>query len=82
MKYIFFIDELQKKYDELFNGTTVKISKNDQKNFLEKYKDKHEDYWRPYRLIKRRLEDFYSEDELELFENKWAESGFKLMPKL
>jgi len=58
----------------------VKVSKKDQRNLLERFKKKHVDYWRSRHLIQRRLEDFYSEDEL--FEKEWAESGFRLMPKL
>ena len=57
----------------------VKISKKNQWNLLEKYKRKHAKYWRSRRLIQRRLEDFYSEDEL--FEKEWAEPTFRLMPK-
>jgi hypothetical protein len=57
----------------------VKISKDDQKNLIEKYKKKHDHYWRSRRLIQRRLEDFYSEDEL--YDQEWAEPSFRLMPR-
>ena len=57
----------------------VKVSNKDQRKLLERYRKKHDDYWKSRRLIQRRLEDFYSEDEL--FEKEWAESGFRLMPK-
>ena len=58
----------------------VKVSNKDQRKLLERYKKKHSDYWRARHLIQRRLEDFYSEDEL-FSEQEWTESSFRLMTK-
>lgn len=65
--------------EELAYLLGVKISKDDQRNLVEKYKKKHVDYWRSRHLIQRRLEDFYNEDEL--YYQEWTEPGFRLMPK-
>lgn len=67
--------------EELSYLLGVKISKHDQKNLLDKYKGKHADYWRSRHLIQRSLTDFDS-DCIFYHEVKWAEPGFKLMPKI
>ncbi len=58
----------------------VKISKDDQRNLVDRYKRKHTQYWESRRLIQRRLEDFTPD-----FENasvsSWIEPGFRLFPK-
>jgi len=58
----------------------VKGSNKEQRKLLEKYKKKHDDYWRSRHLIQRRLEDFYSEDELYSGQ-ELAELSFRLMPR-
>jgi len=65
--------------EELAYLLGVKISKNDQRNLVERYRKKHVAYWRSRHLIQRRLEDFYSEDEL--YQKEQAESTFRLMPR-
>lgn len=65
--------------EELAYLLGVKISKDDQRNLVEKYKKKHVDYWSSRHLIQRRLEDFYDEDEL--YPQEWARPGFRLMLK-
>ena len=59
----------------------VKVSNKDQRKLIGRYKKKHADYWRSRHLIQRRLEDFYSEDEL-YSEQEQIESSFRLFPKL
>ena len=58
----------------------VKISKDGQKNLVERYRRKHAQYWESRRLIQRRLEDFVPDlDYIPVSE--WAEPGFRLFPK-
>lgn len=58
----------------------VKVSNMDQRKLLERYKRKHDDYWRSRRLIQRRMEEF---DPDCIFPNKkeQGEPGFRLFPK-
>ena len=59
----------------------VKASNKDQRKLLERYKRKHDDYWRSRRLIQRRMEEF---DPGCIFPHKKEqdELGFRLFPKL
>ena len=59
----------------------VKVSNMDQRKLLERYKRKHDAYWRSRRLIQRRMEEF---DPDCIFPHKkvQAESGFRLFPKV
>jgi len=52
----------------------VKISKQDQKNLLEKFKGKHAQYWSSRRLIQRSIDDWIDDPQL-------TETSFRLMPK-
>ncbi len=58
----------------------VKVSNKDQRKLLERYKRKHDAYWRSRRLIQRRMEEF---DPECIFPHKkeQAEPGFRLFPK-
>ena len=58
----------------------VKISKEDQRNLVDRYKHKHAQYWESRRLIQRRLEDFVPDLEYTPV-SAWAEPGFRLFPK-
>jgi len=58
----------------------VKISKDGQKNLVERYRRKHARYWEARRLIQRRLEDFVPDLEYVPV-SEWAEPGFRLFPK-
>ncbi|GAF87759.1 unnamed protein product, partial [marine sediment metagenome] len=60
--------------EELSYLLGVKISKKDQKNLLERYKNKHEDYWKSRRLIQRSIDDWIDEPQP-------SEIGFRLMQK-
>jgi transposase-like protein len=60
--------------EELSYLLGVKISKDDQKNLLEKYKGKHIQYWESRRLIQRSIDDWI-DDSVS------SEDGFRLMPK-
>jgi hypothetical protein len=44
----------------------VKITKDEQRNLIEKYREKHVSYWRSRWLIQRKLEDFLPEAEITL----------------
>jgi len=55
----------------------VKISKDGQRNLLERYKRKHIQYWESRRIIQRRLEDFVPDLEYTPV-SEWAEPGFRL----
>jgi Mor family transcriptional regulator len=57
----------------------VKISKDGQKNLLERYKRKHTQYWESRRIIQRRLEDFVP-DLNYVPVSSWAEPRFRLFP--
>ena len=52
----------------------VKISNKDQRNLLEKFKHKHDDYWQSRRLIQRSIDDWIDETQS-------SEISFRLMPK-
>ena len=52
----------------------VKVSKKDQRKLLERYRKKHEDYWRSRRLIQRLIDDWLDDPVV-------VESAFRLMPK-
>lgn len=52
----------------------VKVSKKDQRNLLDKYKGKHNQYWRSRRLIQRSIDDWLDDPVI-------VESTFRLMPK-
>jgi|GEM_PF-2469870 len=58
----------------------VKISKDDQRNLIDRYKRKHTQYWESRRLIQRRLEDFIPDLECASVSD-WVEPGFRLFPK-
>jgi Mor family transcriptional regulator len=58
----------------------VKISKDGQKNLVERYRRKHARYWESRRIIQRRLEDFFPDLEYTPV-SEWAEPGFRLFPK-
>jgi hypothetical protein len=58
----------------------VKISKDGQKNLVERYRRKHAQYWESRRIIQRRLEDFVPDLEYVPV-SEWAEPGFRLFPK-
>jgi len=58
----------------------VKVSNMDQRKLLEKYKRKHDDYWRSRQLIQRRMEDF-DPDCIFPHKKEQAEPGFRLFPK-
>ncbi len=61
--------------EELSYLLGVKISNKDQRNLLDRFKKKHDDYWKSRRLIQRSIDD-------------WVDApqsygvGFRLMPKL
>jgi len=52
----------------------VKVSNKDQRKLLERYRKKHDDYWRSRRLIQRSIDDWLDDPVI-------AESAFRLMPK-
>lgn len=58
----------------------VKISKDNQRNLVDRYKHKHAQYWESRRLIQRRLEDFVPDLEYAPV-SSWAKPGFRLFPK-
>jgi Mor family transcriptional regulator len=58
----------------------VKISKEDPKNLVERFKHKHVQYWESRRLIQRRLEDFVPDLEYTPV-SEWTGPGFRLFPK-
>lgn len=60
--------------EELSYLLGVKISNKDQRNLLEKFKKKHDDYWESRRLIQRCLDDWNDEPQS-------YEISFRLMPK-
>ncbi|EMR74542.1 hypothetical protein MBGDF03_00603 [Thermoplasmatales archaeon SCGC AB-540-F20] len=59
----------------------VKVSNMDQRKLLERYKRKHDAYWRSRRLIQRRMEEF-DPDCIFPHKKEQAESGFRLFPKV
>ena len=59
----------------------VKVSNKDQRKLLERYKRKHDAYWRSRRLIQRRMED-YDPDCIFPHKKEQAEPGFRLFPKV
>jgi hypothetical protein len=66
--------------EELSYLLGVKISKDDQRNLIERYKRKHVQYWESRRLIQRRIEDFVPDLEY-IPVSSWAEPSFRLFPK-
>jgi hypothetical protein len=58
----------------------VKISKEGQRNLVDRYKHKHVQYWESRRLIQRRLEDFVPDLGYTLV-SAWTEPSFRLFPK-
>lgn len=52
----------------------VKVSNKDQRKLLERYRKKHDDYWRSRRLIQRSIDDWV-DDSMP------SETSFRLMPK-
>jgi hypothetical protein len=66
--------------EELSYLLGVKISKEDQKNIVERYKHKHTQYWKSRRLIQRRLDDFVPDLEY-IPVSEWTEPSFRLLPK-
>ena len=60
--------------EELSYLLGVKISKKDQRNLLEKFKKKHNDYWKSRRLIQRSIDDWIDEPQS-------SEISFRLIPK-
>ena len=60
--------------EELSYLLGVKISKQDQKNLLDKYKSKHLGYWKSRRLIQRSIDDWLDEPQS-------SEICFRLMSK-
>ena len=52
----------------------VKVSNKEQRNLLERFKSKHDDYWKSRRLIQRCLDDWV-DDSIP------SETSFRLMPK-
>ena len=63
-----------KSIEELSYLLGIKISNKDQRKLLEKYKKKHDDYWKSRQLIQLRLDDWYDEPQQ-------SEISFRLMPK-
>ncbi len=61
--------------EELSYLLGVKICNKDQRNLLEKFKKKHDDYWRSRRLIQRSIDDWIDEPQS-------YGVGFRLMPKI
>jgi len=59
----------------------VKVSNMDQRKLLERYKRKHDDYWRSRRLIQRRMEEF-DPDCIFPYKKEQVEPSFRLFPKL
>jgi len=60
--------------EELSYLLGAKISNKDQRNLLEKFKKKHDDYWTSRRLIQRSIDDWIDEPQ-------HSEIIFRLMPK-
>lgn len=60
--------------EELAYLLVVKISKQDQRKLLDRYKGKHKNYWRSRRLIQRSIFDWVNEPSS-------YELGFRLMLK-
>ena len=65
--------------EELSYLLGVKVSNKDQRKLLERYKKKHDDYWRSRRLIQRSLFDFVDDDKF--FETEHVGEGFRLIHK-
>jgi hypothetical protein len=65
--------------EELSYLLGVKITKDDQRHLIEKYKGKHINYWKCRWLIQRKLEDFLPEAEIALSQ-KEVKPMFVLMP--
>jgi transposase len=65
--------------EELSYLLGVKITKDDQRSLIEKYKGKHISYWKSRWLIQRRLDDFLPEAEIA-FSQKEVKPMFVLFP--
>ena len=63
-----------KSIEELSYLLGIKISNKDQRKLLEKYKKKHDAYWKSRQLIQLRLDDWYDEPQQ-------SEISFRLVPK-
>jgi transposase len=61
--------------EELSYLLGVKISNKDQRNLLERFKKKHDDYWKSRRLIQRSIDDWIDEPQRSYI-------GFRLIPKI
>ncbi len=57
----------------------VKISNKDQRKLLERYRKKHDDYWRSRRLIQRSIDDWV--DDATAYSPGYADESFRLMPR-
>ena len=55
----------------------VKVSNKDQRKLLERYRKKHDDYWRSRRLIQRSIDDWVDDEASE-----YVGESFRLMPKV
>ena len=53
----------------------VKVSNKDQRKLLERYKRKHDDYWRSRRLIQRSIDDWINDEASE-----YVGESFRLIP--
>ena len=60
--------------EELSYLLGVKVSNKDKRTLLERFKKKHDDYWRSRRLIQRSIDDWIDEPMP-------SEISFRLMPK-
>jgi len=60
--------------EELSYFLGVKISNKDQRKLLERFKGKHNDYWRSRLLIQRSIDDWIDEPQQ-------SQASFRLMPK-
>lgn len=54
----------------------IKVSNKDQRKLLERYKRKHDDYWRSRRLIQRSIDDWIDDETSD-----YIGESFRLMPK-
>jgi hypothetical protein len=61
--------------EELSYLLGVKISNKDQRNLLERFKKKHDNYWKSRSLIQKSIDDWLDEPQQ-------SEISFRLMPKI
>ena len=64
-----------KAIEEMAYLLGVKLSNKDQRRLLERYRKKHDDYWRSRRLVQRSIDDWIDEPQP-------SEISFRLMPKI